>query len=79
MILKGGAYCPTEIKLAFLFPTQFMEPKGLPEAFDGEDFIDGDDVMLVLGDNIFFGPGFSNLLHKSIEQNVGGTIFICCS
>jgi len=52
------------------------EPKGLPEAFIiGEDFIDGDDVMLVLGDNIFFGPGFSNLLNKSIKQNVGGTIF----
>ena len=53
-----------------------VEPKGLPEAFIiGEDFIAADDVMLVLGDNIFFGPGFSNLLNKSIKQNVGGTIF----
>lgn len=45
------------------------EPKGLAEAFIiGEDFIGEDDVSLVLGDNIFYGQGFSDLLKNAVEN-----------
>ena len=54
-------------------------PDGLAQAFIiGEEFIGNDDVCLVLGDNIFYGHGFTNLLSKSIanlkEDNMA-TIF----
>jgi glucose-1-phosphate thymidylyltransferase, short form len=43
-------------------------PDGLAQAFIlGEDFIGEDDVALVLGDNIFYGTGFSGLLQSSVE------------
>ncbi|KZK74565.1 MAG: glucose-1-phosphate thymidylyltransferase [Pelodictyon luteolum] len=43
-------------------------PDGLAQAFIiGEEFIDGDDVALVLGDNIFFGYGFSQMLHSAVK------------
>ncbi len=43
-------------------------PDGLAQAFIlGEDFIGTDDVCLILGDNIFYGHGFSGLLKKSVE------------
>jgi glucose-1-phosphate thymidylyltransferase len=44
-------------------------PDGLAQAFIiGEDFIGKDNVCLVLGDNIFYGYGFANLLSKSIAN-----------
>lgn len=53
------------------------EPRGLVDAFlIGEDFIAGSKVCLVLGDNIFWGQGFSNLLMKS-QGKVGATVFGC--
>ncbi|MCT7527156.1 glucose-1-phosphate thymidylyltransferase RfbA [Aliarcobacter cryaerophilus] len=43
-------------------------PDGLAQAFIiGEDFIGNNDVCLILGDNIFYGQGFSNLLKQSVE------------
>jgi len=49
------------------------EPRGLPEAFVlGEKFIDGDDVTMILGDNIFIDHDFSNDI-KSFKS--GGMIF----
>lgn len=43
-------------------------PDGLAQAFLlGEEFIGTDDVCLVLGDNIFYGYGFSGMLHESVE------------
>lgn len=43
-------------------------PDGLAQAFIiGADFIGEDDVCLVLGDNIFYGAGFSTLLKESVE------------
>ena len=48
------------------------EPKGIPQAFIiGENFIGNDDVCLVLGDNIFYGYGFSKTLQnarKNVEE-----------
>ena len=44
-------------------------PDGLAQAFIiGEDFIRGDDVCLVLGDNLFYGQGFSKLLQEAVHQ-----------
>lgn len=44
-------------------------PDGLAQAFlIGEDFIGGDDVCLVLGDNIFYGQGFSGLLKNAVSK-----------
>ena len=51
-------------------------PDGLAQAFlIGEDFIGSDDVVLVLGDNIFFGQHFSESLIEAAKQNSGATVF----
>lgn len=51
-------------------------PEGLAQAFViGEDFIAGEAVCLVLGDNIFFGQNFSPLLQKAGSHRAGATIF----
>ena len=52
------------------------EPNGLAEAFViGADFIGGDSVALVLGDNIFYGPGFSRTLQQCAAQMDGCVLF----
>jgi glucose-1-phosphate thymidylyltransferase len=52
------------------------EPKGLAEAFIiGEKFIGNDRVALVLGDNIFYGSGFSEVLKNATDRENGATIF----
>ena len=52
------------------------EPNGLAEAFIvGEDFIGDDNVSLILGDNVFFGQGFTPKLKKAANLNKGATIF----
>jgi len=51
-------------------------PNGLAEAFIlAEEFIGSDNVCLVLGDNIFFGQGFSQLLQKSASINEGAILY----
>jgi glucose-1-phosphate thymidylyltransferase len=54
-------------------------PDGLAQAFIiGEQFIGNEDVCLILGDNIFYGQGLTNLLAKSVQntvQNKRATIF----
>lgn len=51
-------------------------PNGLAEAFIiGEDFIGSDPVCLVLGDNIFYGQGFTPKLVHAGEKTRGATIF----
>ena len=57
----------SEIGLSFHYVEQ-PSPDGLAQAFIlGEDFIGNDDVCLVLGDNIFYGRGFSKLLQDSVQ------------
>ena len=51
-------------------------PEGLAQAFlIGKEFIGSDPVCLILGDNIFFGPGFSRILRESAQLTRGGLIF----
>lgn len=52
------------------------KPEGLAQAFIiGKDFIGDDNVALILGDNIFFGVGFSPILASCAALNEGGLIF----
>lgn len=52
-----------------LYYKEQPSPDGLAQAFIiGEDFIGDDDVCLVLGDNIFYGHGFTDLLSKSLAN-----------
>ena len=52
------------------------EPKGLAQAFlIGEDFIGDDSVCLILGDNVFYGQNFPNMLLKVKEKQSGATVF----
>jgi glucose-1-phosphate thymidylyltransferase len=51
-------------------------PEGLAQAFIiGREFIGNDSVCLILGDNIFFGPGFSSLIRNAATLKDGGLIF----
>ena len=51
-------------------------PEGLAQAFIiGRGFVGRDDVMLVLGDNIFFGAGLRNTLMQAHRRNRGATVF----
>ena len=52
------------------------KPNGLPEAFIiGEKFIKDQSIALILGDNFFYGQGFTNRIKEKIEENHGATIF----
>lgn len=52
------------------------KPRGLADAFIvGRKFIGTDDVCLVLGDNVFYGSNFRNLLQKAQKENTGATVF----
>lgn len=51
-------------------------PDGLAQAFIlGEEFIGDDSVCLILGDNIFYGPGFTPLLHSASNIKDSAVIF----
>jgi len=53
-----------------------MEPKGLAEAFIiGREFVGGDRVSLILGDNIFYAQGLAAKLKSAVEQPDGATVF----
>ena len=57
------------------YKIQYVQ-KGIADAFlIAEDFINKDDVALILGDNIFHGHGFSTLMKEAIKNNIGATVF----
>ncbi len=52
------------------------DPGGLAQAFlIGEEFINGDPVALILGDNIFYGHGLPQQLRAAVQQDSGATVF----
>lgn len=64
-----------ELGLHFEYAVQ-KEPRGLAEAFlIGETFIGKDSVALILGDNIFYGRGFSSILSQAARVDDGAVIF----
>ena len=61
--------------LSFTYKAQ-ERPRGLADAFIvGEDFIGGDRVALILGDNVFYGQGLSGILKAAMDFKEGGRIF----
>jgi len=51
-------------------------PDGLPQAFIiGEEFIGKDSVAMILGDNVFYGQGFTPMLERSVARSEGATVF----
>ena len=64
-------------RLGMRFEYKIQEqPRGLAEAFIlGEEFIGGDSVCLILGDNIFYGQALSDYLRRGAAIEEGGMIF----
>ncbi len=61
--------------LSFAYAVQ-KEPRGLADAFlVGRDFIDGEPVALILGDNIFYGHGLPDVLRHAAQLQEGAVIF----
>jgi glucose-1-phosphate thymidylyltransferase len=61
--------------MRFEFATQ-PNPDGLAQAFIiGEQFLDGQPSAMVLGDNIFYGQGLSQIVRRAAERTEGATIF----
>lgn len=64
-----------ELGLSISYEIQ-ESPKGLAEAFIiGEEFIGNDSIALILGDNLFYGHGFTGMLEKAVNNKLGATIF----
>ncbi|PKL50263.1 MAG: glucose-1-phosphate thymidylyltransferase [Nitrospira bacterium HGW-Nitrospira-1] len=68
----------SQLGLHFSYKEQ-QQPNGLAEAFLlGEEFIGSDDVCLILGDNVFYGHGLTEMLRKAVEdvsEKQGATLF----
>lgn len=57
------------------YKIQYVQ-RGIADAFIiAEDFLNGEDSALVLGDNIFHGHGFSTIMKNALENNSGATVF----
>lgn len=65
----------SDLGISFEYKVQ-EKPNGLAEAFIiGEDFIGDENVALVLGDNIFYGQSFSEILKRAASLDEGAIIF----
>lgn len=65
----------SQFGLKFEYKIQYVQ-RGIADAFIlAEDFIDGDDVALILGDNIFHGHGFSTIMENALKNKRGATVF----
>ncbi len=65
----------SQLGISFAYVEQ-PRPEGLAQAFIiGESFIGRDPVCLILGDNIFYGPGLSQILRRAVKTTRGGLIF----
>jgi len=65
----------TQLGLALAYAAQ-PRPEGLAQAFlIGETFIGQDNVCLILGDNIFYGHGFPDMLRRAVQLERGGLVF----
>ena len=70
-ILGDGSH----LGMSFFYAEQ-PRPEGLAQAFViGKSFIGQDPVCLMLGDNIFYGPGLSKILRRAVQLARGGLIF----
>lgn len=70
-LLKDGS----KLGLNISYQVQ-KEPRGLAEAFIlGENFIRNDNVCLILGDNVFYGQGMTDILKEAVNTKTGATIF----
>ena len=65
----------TDLGITLSYAVQ-EHPEGLAQAFIiGEEFIGEDSVCLILGDNIFYGSGLSNMLQRAALKEKGSTVF----
>ena len=65
----------SKLGLKFFYKIQ-KKPRGLPDAFIiGEEFISGEKVALILGDNVFYGQGFTPVLREASLLKEGSLIF----
>ncbi len=65
----------SQIGISITYQVQ-QTPRGLADAFIlGEKFIGGDNVCLILGDNVFYGQDMTKVLGKAMEHKTGATIF----
>jgi glucose-1-phosphate thymidylyltransferase len=70
-ILGDGSH----LGMSFFYAQQ-PRPEGLAQAFIiGSSFIGRESVCLILGDNIFYGQGLSEILRRAVRLNSGGLIF----
>ncbi|EAQ81626.1 glucose-1-phosphate thymidylyltransferase RfbA [Blastopirellula marina] len=70
-LLKDGAEWGLRIEYAVQ-----PKPEGLAQAFViGRDFIGDDNVAMVLGDNLFYGQGFQQILARAASRKTGATVF----
>lgn len=65
----------SDLGMSFSYQVQ-EQPNGLAEAFIlGENFIGDDCVCLILGDNIYYGAGLSQLVQSAAQKEIGATVF----